>query len=1178
MKKFTTLLMLMVSLTCTPLFPQSSSSEQIKTLAPDAYKFAKTGFSGYCDASTTYQQEYINRVLCGEISNYSSWQDSVADYTAHSTALAATWSEQITVMVGYSRANDKVHVWIDWNMDFIFDVGNNEEFILDTINGNDNKFTGNIVVPAGTPPGDYRMRIRLTHLLAPEPCENSDYGEIEDYTVVVYIPPINDVGVDAILSPDSGPAIGNEIVTIRVKNFGTSAQNNIPVSYSVDGGIPVIGIIKGPLEGNSTFDYTFNGTVNLGTSGQTYVIFACTNLEGDEVPENNFKTENVYHFDPPYCDCSTTTEDEYIANVLFGNIDNSSGWQGGVADYTDQYTVIPHGSSEAITITNGNAWASDIVYVWVDWDQDFCFCNNIEDEQYILTNVGGTGEIFTGDIAVPVGQAFGDYRMRIRMTYSTPPPPGGTATYGEVEDYTLIVEGETGPKIQVTPAMLSQNLETGQSSMQPLIVSNIGDNPLYFEITINTTNETLPADKPPDNACPFSGISHVTSVKTSFDGFTLTKPGDSTHYSTDDATIRYDNGVNHDTFGLVDNDTFEVAAYFPASTMEQYIGMKLKHVQFFIHHDLPQLPTINTKVYGAGSSNSPGELLYESGNTIYNFPGWQTQNINPPIDINGDDLWIGYQVVWQPAGTKPCGLDAGPAVEGFGDWIKINGQWTTLTELGLSNNWNLMGYIHLYGSDVGVTSISSPVSGPNLDEQLVTIKIKNIGTASQINIPVSYTVNGEYPVNAILTDTLVGGVTIEYTFPEPVVLGEVGKTVAIEACTLLAGDENTDNDCKTVYVSNHFPVYCKATTTTEDEYISNVSFGDINNTSGWQDSVACYTNLYTIIGSGTSEEIIITNGNPWANDLVYVWVDWDKDFTFDTGDEQYILDDLNGTGAIFTGEIAVPEGQATGGYRMRIRMGYGTAPAPCGGSTYGEAEDYTLKVANSQPTTWLSASPLSGSLAPDETTTIDVMFNSTGMFDGIYDGSIVFNSNGPATPFITVPVILSVNCPLPPPNNLTIIEEPPCVAHLEWDVPAPTDSLQGYNVYRDGYKINTALITDLYYNDSLPGPEQYFYYVTAVYPECEAASDTVFLVITNITEIEGLGILIFPNPATHFVYIQSGININHIIIVNSMGLIVYNADVDNKTVDINSSGFGKGMYFIRINTYKGIVTRKLVIQ
>ena len=110
--------------------------------------------------------------------------------------------------------------------------------------------------------------------------------------------------------------------------------------------------------------------------------------------------------------------------------------------YTNLTVNIDAGTSMPITVTNGTPWASDIVKVWVDWNNDFEL-GNPANEAFTLTNVGGTGASFTGNIAAPAGTQNGNYRMRVRMTYSTAPTPCGSASYGEIEDYTVVVGGNT---------------------------------------------------------------------------------------------------------------------------------------------------------------------------------------------------------------------------------------------------------------------------------------------------------------------------------------------------------------------------------------------------------------------------------------------------------------------------------------------------------------------------------------------------------------------------------------------------------------------------------------------------------------------------------------------------------------------------------------------------------------
>lgn len=94
------------------------------------------------------------------------------DYTLSVTADNATLNE------------DKMIAWIDFNGNKSFET---EEIVLDFTYGMDtHTVIGNFTVPAETPPGDYRMRIRVGWLFSTlGPCNGIGWGETEDYVVTV---------------------------------------------------------------------------------------------------------------------------------------------------------------------------------------------------------------------------------------------------------------------------------------------------------------------------------------------------------------------------------------------------------------------------------------------------------------------------------------------------------------------------------------------------------------------------------------------------------------------------------------------------------------------------------------------------------------------------------------------------------------------------------------------------------------------------------------------------------------------------------------------------------------------------------------------------------------------------------------------------------------------------------
>jgi len=126
------------------------------------------------------------------------------------------------------------------------------------------------------------------------------------------------------------------------------------------------------------------------------------------------------------------------------------------------------------------------------------------------------------------------------------------------------------------------------------------------------------------------------------------------------------------------------------------------------------------------------------------------------------------------------------------------------------------------------------------------------------------------------------------------------------------------------------------------EYISDVMVGDINNTDTGCDGYADYTSLSTTMEIGTDYPITVINGDKWSwEEQCGIWVDWNRDEDFDDPGEKTIADMDFST---FTATITPPEDANLGDTRMRIRIIDSGDPQPCGITTYGEVEDYTINV------------------------------------------------------------------------------------------------------------------------------------------------------------------------------------------------------------------------------------------
>ncbi len=138
-----------------------------------------------------------------------------------------------------------------------------------------------------------------------------------------------------------------------------------------------------------------------------------------------------------YCSASGDCSGGSISRVAVGTIDNSSSCDDGYSDFTGQSTTMEAGLSYPITIELGSGVYLDIGMAWVDWNQDFLF----EYSEEVDLDVGSGEGPYTGYVNPPANATNGPTRMRVRVTYESYPTPCGITDHGEVEDYTIIVEG-----------------------------------------------------------------------------------------------------------------------------------------------------------------------------------------------------------------------------------------------------------------------------------------------------------------------------------------------------------------------------------------------------------------------------------------------------------------------------------------------------------------------------------------------------------------------------------------------------------------------------------------------------------------------------------------------------------------------------------------------------------------
>ncbi|MCD4788931.1 MAG: hypothetical protein K8R37_02935, partial [Bacteroidales bacterium] len=214
-------------------------------------------------------------------------------------------------------------------------------------------------------------------------------------------------------------------------------------------------------------------------------------------------------------------------------------------------------------------------------------------------------------------------------------------------------------------------------------------------------------------------------------------------------------------------------------------------------------------------------------------------------------------------------------------------------------------------------------------------------------------------------------------------------------------------DISKQYLINKSKAYCSASGGC-DEYIDGVEFGDISNLSTGCNNYDDFTNLSTIVVSGNTYPITIHTGNVYSSDDYAVWIDWNENESFDDPGEEVVCE-INTGASVNTFDITVPTDVVSGNKRMRVRLKFSGSDCgnPCGSTTYGEVEDYTV-IVNSDFTDWLSIEPMSGSITGQDMLNLDLTFNSTDMEEGDYYVDVKINSNDPVEPQVVVPCTLHV--------------------------------------------------------------------------------------------------------------------------------------------------------------------------
>jgi len=177
-----------------------------------------------------------------------------------------------------------------------------------------------------------------------------------------------------------------------------------------------------------------------------------------------------------------------------------------------------------------------------------------------------------------------------------------------------------------------------------------------------------------------------------------------------------------------------------------------------------------------------------------------------------------------------------------------------------------------------------------------------------------------------------------------------------------------------------------------------VEVGAISNTGTGSDGYADYTSLKTPMEIGTGYPITVTNGQPYdEDDECGIWVDWNQDRDFSDSGEKIAV---SGVSETFWATITPPANAVLGDTRMRVRIWWSGTMGPCGGTPFGEVEDYTITVTSAPSFVTISGYVKTGGGVGIEDVVISASSGESDTTDasGYYELSVESPWTGTVTP------------------------------------------------------------------------------------------------------------------------------------------------------------------------------------
>ncbi|MCB8964280.1 MAG: S8 family serine peptidase [Bacteroidales bacterium] len=606
--------------------------------------------------------------------------------------------------------------------------------------------------------------------------------------------PKNDVSISKLTVPAASATLSNsESITIDVRNNSGETIGNIPVSYTINGGVIVEEVIAGPIAPFAKTTYTFSNKADLSEVDVLFEITASVQYPGDEVTSNNSKTAQTTRIGDYYIMPKTTTGNTLKATSTIKQFTDDGGKAANYSNGVKGAVVIEptttgkkvkikfvefnlENNYDKLIIRDGGMSYSPIVATLTG--------SSIPNDIYALSSNGSFRVEFTSDSegteagwlaevtevdasAVVTDNTFTVSSNNMNGNYSIPSSVKISVKNNSTEEVTNVpvrYKIDNGVWVEEQIASIAAGQTKYHTFSQQITIPQLGTE---FTITVEVpTADGLITDN-----------TYETKIKS------------------DIYCFPYSNYLSTSPFYITEVEKAGIvkATGAPTNAYAQYY----RDIVFPLYKDLSN-ETLNITVNSHQYSGKIGVFVDWDNNGVYNDAG------EGPFSVNTTDGVTSYNI---PI-TVPTSAAAGQY------FMRVRASTNSSTvdpcRSEYSNNGEVEDYtvevIENYPitKDVAITA-TNLVSGSNLTStEIVKATIINNASVAINNFDVAFKVNSGTEIRETVTATINPFSSYEYTFTGKANMLAAGS-YTIEIYTLLADDQAPENDKLTTTIFNESP-------------------------------------------------------------------------------------------------------------------------------------------------------------------------------------------------------------------------------------------------------------------------------------------------------------------------------------------------------------------------------------